>query len=87
PGPLALDVYPNPTAGRTALAYTLPEAGLATLAVYDVLGRLVAHLADGQASAGAHVAQLATESFASGIYVAVLTTEIGQQTRRFTVLR
>ncbi|MEL7170445.1 MAG: T9SS type A sorting domain-containing protein, partial [Bacteroidota bacterium] len=84
--PLVLEVYPNPTAGRTTLAYTLPESGRATLAVYDVLGRRVAVVTDATQAAGAHTAQLDMQRLASGIYVAVLATEAGQQTRRFTVL-
>ncbi|MEO1479617.1 MAG: T9SS type A sorting domain-containing protein, partial [Bacteroidota bacterium] len=71
---------------RASLAYTLPESGRATLAIYDVLGRRVAVVTDATQAAGAHTAQLDTNRLASGIYVAVLATEAGQQTRRFTVL-
>ncbi|MEO1074514.1 MAG: T9SS type A sorting domain-containing protein, partial [Bacteroidota bacterium] len=87
PQTLALDAYPNPVRGTATLAYTLPESGRATLAVYDVLGRRVAVVTDATQAAGAHTAQLDTNRLASGIYVAVLATEAGQQTRRFTVLR
>ncbi|MEM6785852.1 MAG: T9SS type A sorting domain-containing protein, partial [Bacteroidota bacterium] len=87
PQALTLDAYPNPVRGTATLAYTLPETGRATLAVYDVLGRRVALVTDAAQAAGTHVATLDTRRLASGIYVAVLATEAGQQTRRFTVLR
>ncbi|MEO0742686.1 MAG: T9SS type A sorting domain-containing protein [Bacteroidota bacterium] len=87
PQALTLDAYPNPVRGTATLSYTLPESGRATLAVYDVLGRRVAVVTDATQAAGAHTAQLDTNRLASGIYVAVLATEVGQQTRRFTVLR
>ncbi|MEL7362947.1 MAG: T9SS type A sorting domain-containing protein, partial [Bacteroidota bacterium] len=86
PQALTLDAYPNPVRGTATLAYTLPESGRATLAVYDVLGRRVAVVTDATQAAGTHTAQLDTQRLASGVYVAVLTTEASQQTRRFTVL-
>ncbi|MEO0858105.1 MAG: T9SS type A sorting domain-containing protein, partial [Bacteroidota bacterium] len=84
---LTLSAYPNPVRGTATLAYTLPESGRATLAVYDVLGRRVAVVTDATQAAGAHVETFDTRQLASGVYVAVLATEAGQQTRRFTVLR
>jgi len=46
---------PNPFNPRTALSFTLAEAGPARLAVYDLQGRLVRRLHDGELAAGAHV--------------------------------
>lgn len=48
---------PNPfgTAG-TRIEFGLERAGEASLAVYDIQGRLVAHLVDGSLAAGRHVA-------------------------------
>ncbi|MEM8601418.1 MAG: T9SS type A sorting domain-containing protein [Bacteroidota bacterium] len=87
PQALTLDAYPNPVRGIATLAYALPASGRATLTVYDVLGCRVAVLADEVQAAGTHRATLATTRLASGVYVAVIATEVGQQTRRFTVLR
>lgn len=44
--------YPNPFRGRTTVQFALPEASHVTLAVYDVLGRQVALLVDGELPAG-----------------------------------
>jgi hypothetical protein len=49
---LALSVRGNPCVGGAALSFAMPEAGHATLAVYDVAGRLVRVLHDGPTAAG-----------------------------------
>lgn len=52
-GPLALArSRPNPTAGPTAIAFTLPRAGHARLTVYDLAGARVRTLLDGERAAG-----------------------------------
>jgi hypothetical protein len=67
--------------------YATPEAGRVTLAVYDVLGRRVAVLADAVQPAGPHEATLNAEGLASGVYLVRLTTPTGRQTQRLTVVR
>jgi acyl-homoserine lactone acylase PvdQ len=80
--------YPNPvTGGDLRVAYALPDGGAVHLAVYDVLGRQVAVLADGEAAPGPHTATLATEALASGVYVLRLSVGSEVEARRFTVAR
>jgi hypothetical protein len=50
----SLALRPNPAHGAADVAFTLPVAARARLDVYDVGGRLVAHLHDGVAVAGEH---------------------------------
>jgi endoglucanase len=47
-----LSVYPNPFTNQTTLEFALPQAGSATLEVYDVQNRLVRRLFAGSADAG-----------------------------------
>lgn len=47
-----LSVYPNPFTAQTTLEFVLPQAGPATLEVYDVQNRLVRRLFAGSAEAG-----------------------------------
>ncbi len=51
---LRLDApFPNPARGVVRVAYSLPRAGTARLAAFDLLGRQVAVLAEGEQPAGA----------------------------------
>ena len=47
---------PNPVVGRATISYSLPAAGRVRLSLYDLAGGRVRTLADGQGTAGAHVA-------------------------------
>lgn len=83
-----MPAYPNPFASSATLGYGLPEAADVTLVVYDVLGREVARLAEGEREAGWHEARLDASGLASGTYVARLTADGGfQQTQRLSVVR
>jgi hypothetical protein len=78
---------PNPFADRTTLGYDLPAATRVRLAVYDVLGREVAVLVDGEVAAGRHAAVLDAGTLASGLYVCRLTAGDFTATRRVVVAR
>ncbi|WP_420455103.1 T9SS type A sorting domain-containing protein [Rubrivirga sp.] len=85
---LALDpVAPNPSSGTARVAFALPEAGPVRVAVYDVRGREVAVLADGEHAAGHHQAALASRSLAAGVYVVRLEAHGQVLTRRAVVVR
>ena len=78
---------PNPTAGATRIAFTLAQAGPTRLAVYDLLGREVAVLADGQLAEGRHEVRLDAGALASGTYVYRLQAGTEALTGRMTVTR
>jgi hypothetical protein len=79
--------YPNPAGGRATVEYALPEQSGVTIAVYDVLGRRVATLADGREEAGRHTAVLDAGQLPSGTYFVRMRAEGFQQTRRLTVVQ
>jgi trimeric autotransporter adhesin len=88
PGRLALHAaYPNPFAEAATLPFELPEAGVARVAVYDVLGREVARLVDGALPAGRHTARLEGGAYASGTYVVRLEVNGEIRTRRISIAR
>ncbi len=67
---------PNPARGSVALAYTLPSASRVTVAVYDIAGRVVDTLVDGETvDAGAHAVRWNGSSSAAGVYVVKLTAD------------
>ncbi|MEM1043864.1 MAG: right-handed parallel beta-helix repeat-containing protein [Bacteroidota bacterium] len=65
----SLVVYPNPAARAATVALVLPEAGEATVAVFDVLGRRVARLHAGPLSGGTHRFELSAAGLPSGVYL------------------
>ncbi|MEP0547887.1 MAG: PA domain-containing protein [Rhodothermales bacterium] len=84
----ALDAaYPNPSADRTTIPFTLPTAQRVRLAVYDVLGREVAVLVDGARPAGEQAVTFDASALLSGVYVARLEAGTVQLTQRVTVVR
>jgi hypothetical protein len=89
PGEFGLGAaYPNPFAQAAILPVVLPESAEVRLAVFDVLGREVAVLAEGRLEAGAHRLVFDASGLPSGAYVARLTTDAGRsQTQRLTLLR
>jgi choice-of-anchor B domain-containing protein len=82
-----VDAYPNPFATATTIRFVLEAPSAVRLAVYDVLGREVARLVDGQVDAGRHEATLAASSLPSGTYLVRLEAGGEVQTRRITLVR
>jgi len=79
--------YPNPFNPTTTVPVTLGRAARARLAVYDLRGRLVAILHDGDLPAGAHAFTFDGRGLGSGAYLARLTTPDGVQTRALTLIK
>ncbi len=73
------DNYPNPFNPTTQFRFTLPVESIASLIIYDVLGRQVAVLAGGVLAAGSYSEKWNASYLASGLYFARLLVkdEIG----------
>jgi hypothetical protein len=83
---------PSPTRGTTAVSYTLAQAGRVQLGVYDVSGRLVRQLVDGERRAGTEtvVWNGTAESGArlgAGVYFVRMAAPGFRETRRVILLR
>ncbi len=78
---------PNPFGTATTLQFSLPEAGTATLAVFDALGRRVATLIDGPMAAGPHEVRWAVADAAPGVYIVRLQAGDRVGTHRVLVAR
>lgn len=83
---------PNPTTGATTLSFRLPGAAAVTLAVFDVGGRRVRSLLEGELAAGDHRIDWDGRNddgrkVASGTYLARLGAGSEAQTVRMTILR
>ncbi len=92
-GGLALGAAaPNPFQRSTRVAFAMPQRGNADVSVFDVTGRRVATLFQGEAEAGPHSAtwdgRASDGSLApSGVYHCVLQTAAGRQSRSLVLSR
>jgi hypothetical protein len=78
---------PNPFRGASAVRFSLPGRGRATIRVYDLGGRVVRTLADGEFAAGEHVVTWDArddggQSVRPGMYFARMTTREGTALRK-----
>ena len=83
---------PNPRRGAPQFAFSVPEPGTARISIYDLEGRRIARLYDGEASAGVHELSWdgRDESGARvppGIYLVRYAGPGGSESRRFAVMR
>ena len=86
-GALGFTAAPNPSAGTTALTFSLDEAGDVTVEVFDVLGRRVAALVDGALPAGDQALTWEAGSLPAGLYVVRLQTGAAAASQTITIAR
>ena len=84
---LALSVGPNPARGDATVRFTLDRAQDVRVALYDVLGREVAVVADGAFGAGEQTAAVPTAGLPAGVYVLRLQAEGAQTSVQISVVR
>jgi hypothetical protein len=87
PASATVVVSPNPFSSHAVAAFTLAAPGAVRLVVYDVLGREVAVLVDGEVEAGRHEAVLDGGALPAGVYVVRMEAGGAVQARRVTRVR
>jgi len=78
---------PNPFVQAARLRYRLPDPARVRLEVFDLLGRRVATLVDGEKEAGPHEVQLEGSRLAAGTYFVRLTAGPETQTQQIQLVR
>lgn len=66
--------FPNPFNPSTIIAFELPEAGVVSLKIFDMVGREVSTIINNYMNAGYHETKFNASSLASGMYFYRLTT-------------
>jgi hypothetical protein len=79
--------YPNPFNPITEISYDLPEAGTVTLKVFDMLGREVAVLVNGEKPAGRHTIRFDARDLPSGVYVCRMTANEFTASHKMMLIR
>lgn len=80
-----LSLYPNPTSGRTTIAFHTVDAGPVQVAVFDMVGRRVAMLHDGTLPPGSHRTEWNPAAHAAGTYLVHVTAGSNSTSRLLAV--
>jgi hypothetical protein len=79
--------FPNPFNAETTLRFTLPEAALTSVAVFDAIGQNVAGVFHGPLPAGSHLMRFDASGLASGVYIYRLIAGRRMYHKTMTVLK
>lgn len=79
--------YPNPFNPSTTIEYTIPESGVVTLKVYNVLGKEVATLVNGQNDAGKHKVEFDASLLNSGVYFYKIESGSFVETKKMILIK
>ncbi|MFC1724966.1 T9SS type A sorting domain-containing protein [candidate division KSB1 bacterium] len=79
--------YPNPFNPDTKISFQLPEAAKVTLKVYDVSGREVAELVNGNMNAGYHSITFNANELPSGVYIYKINAGKFTDTKRMILMK
>ena len=83
--PCLFPVSPNPSEGVFTISYYIPQASEVSVAIYDLAGKLVFEVAEGEVGSGLH--QLQTGGIPSGVYFCRLRVGIDSFTDKFVMIR
>lgn len=76
----AFSSHPNPFSETASITYTLPASGRISLRLYDVLGREMKQLFDGEQGSGTYTIPLDAAGLTSGIYFVKLAAAASTKT-------
>lgn len=79
--------YPNPFNPSTSIGFSLEEAGMTTLIIYNTLGQKVAMPVDEFMAAGSHSVNFEAANLTSGIYLYVLESGNMRISRHMTLVK
>ncbi|MFN3821789.1 MAG: hypothetical protein ACK4OO_05595, partial [bacterium] len=82
-----LSLYPQPFNSRLEVTFSLPEAGLVSMGLYDLMGRQVATLMEGPRPAGIYRVSWGGEALASGVYILFLKNHSWLDLRKVLIVK
>ena len=79
--------YPNPFNPSTTVRYDLPKATFVTLTIFDVLGRQVSTIIEGEKPAGTYQVNVFMPHLPSGVYFYRIQARDYVKTMKFILLK
>ncbi|MEP1305651.1 MAG: T9SS type A sorting domain-containing protein [Balneola sp.] len=79
--------YPNPFNASTNISYKLPQNSRVKLEIFDMLGKLVETVFDGEQSRGRHVQRVQADDWSSGVYIYRIIVEGGVETGKLMLVK
>jgi hypothetical protein len=79
--------YPNPFNPTTNIKFSIPNAGLVSLVVYDITGSVVATIINQNMNAGVFTADFDASSLSSGVYFYKLTSGSFAETKKMVLVK
>jgi hypothetical protein len=79
--------YPNPFNPSTKITYSIAEAGLVNIKVYDILGRQVAELVNNQQSAGTYTIDFDAQNLSAGVYLYKIESGSFQAAKKMILMK
>ncbi len=85
PEPILLPVYPNPVRHFANIRFNLPRTAKVNIQVFDLYGRRVGQIVNGEYAPGIHAASWTATGLTSGVYFVVMDTEGARETQKLIV--
>ena len=82
-----LPAYPNPFNPVTELRFQIPITSNVTLQIFDIRGRMVSELINGELEPGYHQVQWFADNQSTGIYFVQLSTESYMKTQKIMLIK
>jgi hypothetical protein len=79
--------YPNPFNARTTISFELAQTATTSLDIYDILGRQIEILVNGELPAGNHQFTWDASNVSSGIYFYRLKADNIEETKRMLLIK
>ena len=79
--------YPNPFNPSTSIDYSIVETGHITLKLYDIAGREVVTLVDGDASPGYYSTHFDASNLSTGTYFYALTAGKHRSVKKMVLIK
>lgn len=82
-----LNSYPNPFNPTTTIPFEVAKSGRVQIRIYDILGRVIQTLVDGNRNAGRYQVIFDARNYASGIYIIRFVADGRSFTKKITLIK